>query len=58
MCLNDAGEMVWYWWYELKNKFPDIQLDEFIVMPNHIHGIINMVSPVGLTKGRPYRANT
>lgn len=47
MRLNAAGEMVWYWWYELKNKFPNIQLDEFIVMPNHAHGIIHIVSPVG-----------
>lgn len=38
--LNDAGRMVEKWWIELVNKFRDIELDEFIIMPNHIHGII------------------
>jgi len=40
MRLNDAGRMIDRWWYELGNRFPDIELDAFVVMPNHIHGII------------------
>lgn len=28
------------WWWELANKFPTIELDAFVIMPNHIHGII------------------
>ena len=35
-----AGEMVFKWFKELENKFPDIKCDEFICMPNHIHFII------------------
>ena len=27
-------------WQELPTRFPTLRLDEFIVMPNHIHGII------------------
>ncbi|MFN8673090.1 MAG: transposase [Candidatus Sericytochromatia bacterium] len=27
-------------WFLLKDRFKNIQLDEFIIMPNHIHGII------------------
>jgi REP element-mobilizing transposase RayT len=27
-------------WEELPQRFPDLTLDEFIIMPNHIHGII------------------
>ena len=27
-------------WLELPNHFPHIDLDEFVVMPNHFHGII------------------
>lgn len=42
MRLNEAGRMVERWWNELANKFPTIQLDEHIVMPNHFHGIIVM----------------
>jgi len=52
MGLNEAGCMILRWWNELPNKFPPIQTDEFIVMPNHIHGII--VITVGATLcGRP-----
>lgn len=40
MWLNDAGNMVGRWWHELRNRFPDIELGAFVVMPNHIHGII------------------
>lgn len=40
MILNDAGNMIDKWYRELCNKFPDIELGEYIVMPNHFHGII------------------
>ena len=40
MILNDAGRMIVKWWNELPNKFPQITLGAFIVMPNHFHGII------------------
>jgi hypothetical protein len=43
MVLNDAGRMVEEWWYELKNKFSNIELDTHITMPNHFHGIIILV---------------
>ena len=37
---NDIREMIDNIWLELKNKYPNIDLDEYVVMPNHIHGII------------------
>ena len=40
MILNDAGRMVEQWWMELNNKFPDMETDTFMIMPNHFHGII------------------
>jgi putative transposase len=40
MVLNDAGEMIVRWWMELPNKFPNVNVDIFVVMPNHFHGII------------------
>lgn len=39
MILNDAGEMFWKEWNALPERFPNVELDEFVVMPNHIHGI-------------------
>lgn len=43
MVLNDAGEMVMQIHNELPNKFSDIQCHEVIVMPNHIHFIVENV---------------
>ena len=40
--LNNVGNMIKKWWFELPNKFDKIENDVFIVMPNHIHGIILM----------------
>jgi REP element-mobilizing transposase RayT len=40
MILNEAGEMVKRVWRDLPMKYSGIEIDEYIVMPNHIHGII------------------
>ncbi|MCD6580158.1 MAG: transposase [Desulfuromusa sp.] len=40
MILNDPGRMVEKWWGELNNKFPQSKTDEYMIMPNHFHGII------------------
>ncbi len=40
MLLNDAGKFANKCWLEIPEHFPHVTLDEFIVMPNHIHGII------------------
>ncbi len=40
MILNEIGEIAYECWYEIPKHFPFVQLDEFIVMPNHVHGII------------------
>ena len=50
MQLNEAGYMILKTWNELPNRF-EIELDAFIIMPDHIHGIIwiNPNQPVGAT---------
>lgn len=40
MELNPAGKAVWECWYAIPRHFPQVALDEFIVMPNHVHGIV------------------
>ncbi|MCX7088230.1 MAG: transposase [Methylococcales bacterium] len=40
MVLNPAGNRVMRWYLELENKFPDIQCDACICMPNHLHFIV------------------
>ena len=41
--LNDAGIMIEHQWQELIYRFDNIKLDEFVVMPNHFHGIVECV---------------
>ncbi len=43
MVLNHAGEMVQKIWNDLSIKCPEMVIDEFIIMPNHVHGIIFIV---------------
>lgn len=43
MRLNEAGEMVRRVWTEIPTHYPGVNLGEFIVMPNHIHGVVILV---------------
>ena len=43
LVLNEAGKMVEMEWLALSERFPAIRLHEYIVMPNHFHGIIEIV---------------
>ena len=43
MVLNDIGKTVNNCWIEIPKHFPRVTLDEYIVMPNHLHGIIVIV---------------
>ena len=47
MVLNEYGKTVEFTWYDLLNHVANIELDEFIVMPNHFHGIINIIVGAG-----------
>jgi len=40
MVLSEYGKIVWECWKEILDHFENVELDEFIVMPNHVHGII------------------
>ncbi|PIS27922.1 MAG: transposase [Candidatus Marinimicrobia bacterium CG08_land_8_20_14_0_20_45_22] len=47
MILNDAGKIVRQCWLEIPNHFPYASLDEFVIMPDHVHGIIVLgVDPI------------
>ena len=43
MILNDAGRMVSDIWHRIPGHNPGVEIDEFVVMPNHIHGIMVLV---------------
>ncbi len=40
MELSQLGDLAVRVWQDLEVRIPTIQLDEFVIMPDHIHGII------------------
>jgi REP element-mobilizing transposase RayT len=42
MILNEAGQMVEKWYYELENKFQNLRCHEMIVMPDHFHCLLQI----------------
>ena len=45
ICLNAQGQMVHDTWRELAGQFPGIALEAFVVMPNHVHGLVTLDIP-------------
>lgn len=44
MVLNEIGEIVKGCWFDLPKHYNGCKLDEFVIMPNHIHGIIEIIN--------------
>jgi len=42
MVLNEFGKIAECQWYWLADQYPYVVLHAFVVMPNHIHGIIEI----------------
>ena len=42
MVLSQAGQIAQSCWLEIPVHFPHVELDYFVIMPNHIHGIITI----------------
>mgnify|MGYP003795549223 FL=1 len=45
MQLNNLGRVVQFTWDDLVNHVDNIELGPFMIMPNHIHGIIQIIEP-------------
>ncbi len=43
MIMNEMGRIVLATWTDLPNHYKHIILDEYMVMPNHVHGIIDII---------------
>jgi putative transposase len=41
MHLSQIGELAVRYWREIPRHYPSVKLEAFIVMPNHIHGIVS-----------------
>ena len=58
MVLNTAGQIVEKCWCAIPEHFPQVTLDEFVVMPNHVHGIITVgANNVGANDYLPLPSN-
>ena len=55
MRLNEIGEIVVECWSRIPQHFPSVELGEYVIMPNHIHGIIES-NIVGARSPRPIEA--
>jgi putative transposase len=44
MRLNWNGEIVQKWWGEIPNHFLGVETGAFIIMPNHVHGIVRITN--------------
>jgi len=40
MILSEIGEIAHRFWNEIPNHFSFVELGEYVVMPNHVHGIL------------------
>ena len=40
--LNDLGQKVWKYWQELPAKYPELEVFESVLMPNHFHALIRI----------------
>ena len=58
MRLNAPGEMAYRVWQALAERFPTIRMDECIIMPNHLHGIIVIRQPATPDADADTRATT
>ena len=47
MQLNEYGRIAHEQWQQIPARFEQIELSAFVIMPNHIHGIIIIPDPVG-----------
>jgi putative transposase len=47
MVLNEIGKIAEKEWLHTENMRKDVRLGTFVIMPNHIHGLICILDPVG-----------
>lgn len=43
MKLNEGGKMALSCWLEIPKHYPNVVLHNFVVMPNHVHGILEII---------------
>ncbi len=42
---TEIGSLAQKYWYEIPQHFPFVELDEFVIMPDHVHGVLLINNP-------------
>lgn len=58
--MTRIGHLIAREWLSIGARFPSVELDEFVLMPDHLHaivflGVVSAVAPVGAGRARPER---
>jgi len=56
MVCNNLGSLTEQCWLAIPLHFPNATLDEFVIMPNHVHGIIFLTDTVSPRVGAQHAA--
>ena len=56
MQLNELGNIVTEYWNHIPQHFSSVEIGDYVIMPNHIHGIIAL-NDVGTRSPRPKNSN-
>ncbi len=56
MYLNGAGSIAQSIWSTLPERFPHVELDQYVVMPNHVHGIVVLAGSTSMPREDIYSA--
>jgi len=56
ICLSEIGTIAKTHWFQIPKHFSFVTMDEFVVMPNHVHGIV-IINNKGLNK-KQYHVET
>ena len=51
--LSEIGKIIEKYWNNIPIRYENVSLDEYIIMPNHIHGILNILNVVGAIHESP-----
>ncbi len=54
MVLNEAGRLAEQCWRDIPTHFPSVGMDEFVVMPNHLHGVLRLQKSGAPSPGEPH----
>lgn len=50
--MTEIGKIAYDYWMDIPNHYPFVIIDEFVIMPNHIHGILYL-NPTDKTEWTP-----